>query len=37
MGLQPNFIGGAELDALIARDSKIWGDVIKAANIQVEQ
>ena len=37
MGLQPNFIGGAELDALIKRDSKIWGNVIKAANIKVEQ
>ena len=37
MGLQPNFIGGAELDALIKRDSLIWGSVIKAANIQVEQ
>ena len=37
MGLQPNFIGGAQLDALIKRDSKIWGDVIKASNIKVEQ
>ena len=37
MGLQANFIGGAELDALIKRDSLIWGSVIKAANIQVEQ
>lgn len=37
MGLQPNFIGGAQLDALIKRDSKIWGDVIKASNIKVDQ
>ena len=37
MGLQPNFVGGAELAALIKRDSKIWGDVIKASNIKVEQ
>ncbi len=37
MGLQATYVGGENLAALIKRDSVIWGNVIKAANIKVEQ
>ena len=37
MGLQATFAQGDALVALIKRDAVIWGNVIKAANIKVEQ
>jgi tripartite-type tricarboxylate transporter receptor subunit TctC len=37
MGLQPNYLGPQAFTTLLKRDSIIWGNVIKAANIKVEQ
>ncbi len=37
MGLQPDYLGPEAFATLLKRDSIIWGNVIKAANIKVEQ
>ncbi len=37
MGLQPAYLGADAFAKVLKRDSLIWGSVIKAANIKVEQ
>jgi len=37
MGLQAAYVGAEPLTTLLKRDAMIWGNVIQAAGIKVEQ